>query len=195
MSPRVTLFVAPGVIFIIILLAKASLQTEGSSCIDISLLWHWYDGDAGDDDDYFNNDIFNAHISFKTRLISHCRVCGSDETWGGSKHFPGVNICPKNSETVYTNSWVFRNCLSWSTRKSSKLSIKIFLKLSIKISRNISQYFSSNVGRISSNHIALSIQRCVCGLKPKMPKDFSPYFPHLFDPKLSITSKNFWYCL
>ena len=35
----------------------------------------------------------------------------------------------------------------------------------------------------------------MCGLKPKMPKDFSSYFPHLFGPKLSITSINFWNCL
>ena len=54
---------------------------------------------------------------------------------------PGVNICPKNSETVYPQIWVFWNCLSWSTKKSSKLSIKIFLKLSFKTFGNKSQYF------------------------------------------------------
>ena len=32
-------------------------------------------------------------------------------------------------------------------------------------------------------------------LWPKMRKDFSTYFLHLFGPKLSIKSKNFWNCL
>ena len=62
-----------------------------------------------------------------------------------SQFMTGVNICPKKSETVDPQIWVFWNCLPWSTRKSSKLSIKIFLKLSDKIFRNISQYLSSNV--------------------------------------------------
>ena len=51
----------------------------------------------------------------------------------------------KKSETVYPRIWVFWNCLSWSTRKSSKLSIKTFLKRSIKFFWNLSQYFSNNV--------------------------------------------------
>ena len=31
---------------------------------------------------------------------------------------PGVNICPKKSETVYRPIWAFWNCLACSTRKS-----------------------------------------------------------------------------
>ena len=69
--------------------------------------------------------------------------------------YPGVNICPKKSETVSPQIWVFWNCLSWSTRKSSKLSIEIFLKLCIKIYRNKSIFFKQ-CWRISSTRIELA---------------------------------------
>ena len=84
------------------------------------------------------------------------------------------------------------NCLS------SNLGI---LKLSVLINQNIFKTVYQNFQkhksisfkqcwRISSTRIALSLSRrlrCVCRLKLKMPKDFSPYFPHLFGPKLPIT--------
>ena len=83
-------------------------------------------------------------------------------------------------------------------QKIFKLSIKIFLKLSIKCSnriRNINQHFSSN------NEEKLLV---LYFLWPNMRKVPSTYFPHLFGPKLSTTSKisetvyslyGFWNCL
>ena len=72
--------------------------------------------------------------------------------------YPGVNICPKKSETVSPQIWVFWNCLSWSTRKSSKLSIKIFLKLSIKRFRNITQYFQAKLKNIINSDCSFNIK-------------------------------------
>ena len=101
----------------------------------------------------------------------------------------------------------------WNCRSSNLGILKLSVLINQKIFKTVYQNFLKTVyqiflkpksifvkqcWRMSSTCIALSIWRrlsCVCGQKPKMPKDFSSYFPHLFGPKLSITSINFWNCL
>ena len=58
-----------------------------------------------------------------------------------------------------------------------------FLKTVYQNFQKYKSIFFKQCRRISSTCIVLSILRrlrCVCGLKPIMPKDFSPYLPHLF---------------
>ena len=87
-------------------------------------------------------------------------------------------VCPDQPENL-------QNCLS------------IFFKTVQNVQKHNS-IFSSNVEEYHQLTLLFQYKRDsgVCaGWFIKMRKDFSTYFPHLFGPKLSITSQNFWNCL
>ena len=68
------------------------------------------------------------------QLSNFHRTAYLDFCWCNECIFSRGKYMSEKSETVYLQIWVFWNCLSWSTRTSSKLFIKIFFKLSTKIS-------------------------------------------------------------
>ena len=87
-------------------------------------------------------------------------------------------VCPDQPENL-------QNCLS------------IFFKTVQNVQKHNS-IFSSNVEEYHQLALLFQYKRDsgVCaGWFIKMRKAFSTYFPHLFGPKLSITSQHFWNCL
>ena len=144
-------------------------------------------------------------ISDLFELLKYILVCPDFlMPWALQGVIAGVNICPKKSETVYLQIWVFWNCLSWSTRKSSKLSIKTFLKRSIKFFWNLSQYLLNNVEEC--HQLALRFQfegdSVVCAGKNLKCRRTSAHIFHiclvqncLSQVYISETVYRFWNCL
>ena len=93
----------------------------------------------------------------------------------------GVNICPKKSETVFPG-----------IRGILKLSVLVNKKIFKTVYWNIKSRFFGQCWGISS-----TLKNCLFYISFDLKCRRAPthIFSHLFGPKLSITSKNFWNCL